>query len=1205
MNTLTAPLCEMADYEEARSRLKRKRGIIELNGCVDSQKLHIIYGLSKDYKHKIIVTYSEQRLKEIYEDYAFYDKSVEMYGARDLIFYQADVHGNLLTRQRMSCLKPVIEGEPVTIVTTFDALMEHIVPIETLEDHMLDISVSDTIDLNDLQKQLITLGYTRSYQVEESGQFSVRGGIIDIYPLTEENPVRIELWGDEVDSIRSFDVLSQRSIEKLNTIMIFPASEIILTEEEKDEGINRLLEDAAKYEKKLRDEFKTEEAHRVRTQADEIAEQAKYLGVGSLNLESYVNYFYDEEVSFLDYFSPKETLLIFDEPARLKEKGDVTEAEFRESMDVRLTKGYILPGQTDILFSREQIMARAEAFSTAALSALPVNKNVYKPQERYSIIAKSMNSYNNSFEALKKDLVRFKKNGYRVLLLSASRTRAKRITEDLTGFGLEGRDAADAADSFTGGRKNDTVTAFYTEDYDRVINPGEVMITYGRIRQGFEYPLIKFVVISESDIFTTQKKKKKRVKYEGGSRIQDYSELSVGDYVVHESHGLGIYKGIEQVSVDHVTKDYMKIEYRDGGNLYIPATNLDAIQKYSSSKGTAPKLNKLGGSEWSKTKARVRTAIDEIATDLVELYAVRQMREGYVYGKDTVWQAEFEERFPFEETEDQLAAIEATKKDMESSKIMDRLICGDVGYGKTEIALRAAFKAVQDGKQVAYLVPTTILAQQHYNTFVQRMKDYPVRVDMLSRFSTAAQQKKTVSDLKKGMVDVVIGTHRLLSKDVDYKDLGLLVIDEEQRFGVRHKETIKKLKESVDVLTLTATPIPRTLHMSLIGIRDMSVLEEAPQDRMPIQTFVMEYNEELVREAINRELARGGQVFYVYNRVDTIVEMTNFVQKLVPEANVAFAHGQMKEQELERIMVDFINGEIDVLVSTTIIETGLDISNVNTMIIHDSDKLGLAQLYQLRGRVGRSNRTAYAFLMYRKDKLLKEVAEKRLQAIRDFTELGSGFKIAMRDLEIRGAGNLLGEMQSGHMEVVGYDLYCKMLNEAVRNKKGIEAPEDNEVSVDINVDAYIPDEYIMNENQKIDIYKRIAAIDSDGEREEMLEELTDRFGQLPRSVVNLLDIAHMRMLAKQVYISDIKEEARALKFSVYEKAKYDPVKIAPFIKSFKGAMMLRTGARPYFLYHYPKGKTYENEGLIRLIEGILNDLRELKEDAPSECLDQE
>ncbi len=1178
MKTLLAPLNEMADYEEARVKSKRNKGITEINGCADPQKLHAVYGLSRDYRYTVIVTYNEQRLKEICEDYSFYDKDVAVYGARDLIFYQADIHGNLLTKQRIHALRPLMEGRGATLVTTFDALMEHIVPLEVLEDHMLDIATGDRLETGELARQLVTLGYTRNYQVEECGQFSIRGGIIDIYPLTEDNPVRIELWDDEIDSIRSFDVLSQRSIEKLDSVVIFPASEVILTSEQRKEGIERLLDDAHAYEKKLREDFHNEEAHRVSDLAAEIAELAGHSGTGAINLESYVNYFYDEEVSLLDYFNTEDTLLVFDEPARIKDKGEVTETEFRESMENRLRKGYILPGQTDILFSREQIMARAESFHAVALSALPVNRNVYKPLEKYSIIAKSINSYNNSFEALLKDLKRFKKNGYRVLLLSASRTRAKRIAEDL----LKQEDYP--------------ITAYYTEDYDRIINPGEVMVSYGRMRQGFEYPLIKFVVISESDIFTGQKKKKKHKKYEGSSGIRDYSELNVGDYVVHESHGLGIYKGIEKVTVDHVTKDYMKIEYRDGGNLYIPATNLDAIQKYASSKGTAPKLNKLGGNEWSRTKSRVKSAVEEIATDLVELYAVRQQKEGYVYSPDTVWQTEFEECFPFEETEDQLAAIEATKKDMESKKIMDRLICGDVGYGKTEIALRAAFKAVQDGKQVAYLVPTTILAQQHYNTFIQRMKDYPVRVDMLSRFSTPAGQRKTVSDLKKGMVDIVIGTHRLLSKDVEYKDIGLLIIDEEQRFGVRHKETIKKLKENVDVLTLTATPIPRTLHMSLIGIRDMSVLEEAPQDRMPIQTFVMEYNEELVREAINRELARDGQVFYVYNRVDTIAEMTAFVQKLVPDANVAFAHGRMKEQELERIMVDFINKEIDVLVSTTIIETGLDISNVNTMIIHDSDRMGLSQLYQLRGRVGRSNRTAYAFLMYRKDKLLKEVAEKRLQAIRDFTELGSGFRIAMRDLEIRGAGNLLGEMQSGHMEAVGYDLYCKMLNEAVRNRKGIETAEDNEVSVDINVDAYIPDSYIMNENQKIDIYKRIAGIDSEDEKQEMTEELSDRFGELPGPVINLLNIAHMRMLAKQVYISEIKEEAGNIRLTVYEKAKYDPAKIAPFIQRYRGTLILKAVARPYFLYRMGKNRITESDELIGLIEDLLEGMRYLKEE---------
>ena len=636
--------------------------------------------------------------------------------------------------------------------------------------------------------------------------------------------------------------------------------------------------------------------------------------------------------------------------------------------------------------------------------------------------------------------------------------------------------------------------------------------------------MLKFMVISETDIFGRKKRKKKRHKTYSGQKIQDFSELKVGDYVVHENHGLGIYEGIEKIQVDKVTKDYMKISYAGGGALYILATQLDLIQKYAGSDAKKPKLNKLGTSQWTKTKSQVKHAVKLVAKDLVELYAARQEADGYMYEPDTVWQKEFEEMFPFEETEDQLQAIEDTKRDMESHKIMDRLVCGDVGYGKTEIAIRAAFKAVQEGKQVVYLVPTTILAQQHYNTFVQRMKDFPVRVDLLCRFKTSAEQKKTVEDLKKGLVDVVIGTHRVLSKDVEYKDLGLLIIDEEQRFGVAHKEKIKKLKENVDVLTLTATPIPRTLHMSLIGIRDMSVLEEAPIDRMPIQTYVMEYNEEMVREAIERELSRDGQVYYVYNRVSDIADVAGRVQQLVPDAVVSYAHGQMNERQLENIMCDFINGDIDVLVSTTIIETGLDISNANTMIIHDADRMGLSQLYQLRGRVGRSNRMAYAFLLYRKDKLLKEVAEKRLAAIREFTDLGSGIKIAMRDLEIRGAGNLLGAEQHGHMEAVGYDLYCKMLGEAVRQEKG-ELDEDIfTTTMDLNLDAYIPDSYIPNEYQKLDIYKRIAGIENEEEMDDMLEELIDRFGDIPRKVQQLLNIAGLKALAHSAYVTSVEQK---------------------------------------------------------------------------------
>ena len=674
-------------------------------------------------------------------------------------------------------------------------------------------------------------------------------------------------------------------------------------------------------------------------------------------------------------------------------------------------------------------------------------------------------------------------------------------------------------------------------------------------------------------------------------KIKDFNELKVGDYVVHESHGLGIYRGIEKVEMENVVKDYMKIEYRDGGNLYVLATGLDVIQKYASSEARKPKLNKLGSREWEKTKTKVRSAVNEVAKDLVELYAIRQQSQGYVYGRDTVWQQEFEEMFPFEETEDQLAAIADTKADMESTKIMDRLICGDVGYGKTEIAIRAAFKAVQEGKQVVYLVPTTILAQQHYSTFVQRMSHFPVNIQLLSRFRTPAEIKRTVSELQKGMADIVIGTHRVLSDDVKFKDLGLLIIDEEQRFGVTHKEKIKKLKENVDVLTLTATPIPRTLHMSLIGIRDMSVLEEAPEDRLPIQTFVCEYNEELVREAISRELARDGQVYYVYNRVNNIADIAAKIAALVPEATVAFAHGQMKERELERIMFDFINGEIDVLVSTTIIETGMDISNVNTMIIHDSDNMGLSQLYQLRGRVGRSNRTAYAFLMYKRDKMLKEVAEKRLEAIREFTDLGSGFKIAMRDLEIRGAGNLLGVRQHGHMEAVGYDLYCKMLNEAVQSLKGVAVAADFDTLIDLDVDAYIPDTYIVNEVQKLDIYKRIAGIENGKERDDMKDELLDRFGEIPKSVDNLLRIALIRVAAHGLYMTEIRGKNERIAFTFRPDAAIDPAGIPGMLKKHGQNLAFTAYGNPFFTYKYKKTGLVETDA-----ELLLNKTEELLEE---------
>lgn len=1169
MDAFLQPLKELEELQEAKKRVKSMPGIIQVSGCMDAQKSHMMYGCSDGFKYKIIVTFSEQKARELYEDYRFFDREILNYPAKDILFYQSDIRGNLLTKERIQVLKKLADGAGMTLVTTYDALMNRMAEPKNFASAVIRLKAGEQLDIEKLREKLVQMGYVRNYQSENPGEFAVRGGILDIFPLAEENPYRIELWGDEIDSIRSYDSESQRSIENLEEVTIYPAAEFVLTKAAAETGLKKIEKESKKIEKKFREEMKTEEAHRIKTVSETLKEEVQELG-GGANIDSSISYFWEKSVSLLDCFEKEDTIVFLDEPVRMLEKGRVTEQEFSESMQQRLEKGYILPGQMDALYASKEILARLSGMHCMAMASLDLKLKELDLSTRYHMQVKGVNPYNNSFELLVKDLKRYKKNGYRVILLSGSRTRAEHLAKDLTA---------------------EELNCFYSADHDHLVKPGEIMTAYGKVRKGYEYPLLKFVVISESDIFGSEKKKKKKRKIYEGEKIQSFSDLSIGDYVVHENHGLGIYRGIEKVEVDKTVKDYIKIEYAKGGNLYILATQLELIQKYAGHDAKKPKLNRLGSPEWNKTKQKVRGAVKEIAGELVQLYAQRQQKQGFVYGEDTVWQREFEEMFPFEETEDQELAIEATKKDMESTKIMDRLICGDVGYGKTEVAIRAAFKAVQEGKQVVYLVPTTILAQQHYNTFTQRMKDFPVRVDLLCRFRSAAEQKKSIEDLKRGIVDIVIGTHRVLSKDVQFKDLGLLIVDEEQRFGVTHKEKIKQLKTNIDVLTLTATPIPRTLHMSLIGIRDMSVLEEPPMDRMAIQTYVMEYNEEMVREAINRELSRGGQVYYVFNRVNQIEDITIKLSALVPEAAVAFAHGQMREKELEDIMYRFINGEIDVLVSTTIIETGLDISNVNTMIIHDADNMGLSQLYQLRGRVGRSNRTAYAFLMYRRDKMLKEVAEKRLAAIKEFTELGSGFKIAMRDLELRGAGNLLGEQQSGHMEAVGYDLYCKMLNEAVKAAKGNAPEETFETAVDIQIDAFIPVTYIPNEYQKLDIYKRIAGIENAEESEEMLEELIDRFGEPPKSVTNLLLIAQLKAKAHQAEIKELVQKDGEIRFVLYEKAKVDVAKIPQILDVYKPRLKFTPDIKgPYFTLLLSVNNKKEQPEVPQAMETFLSDV---------------
>lgn len=1141
MNSFYYPLLKLNEYEQVRDCLSQKK-TCQVTGCSDSQLAHFITGLSDGYRQKVIVTFSALKAKEIYDDIKGFTDDVVMYPSKDFIFFSADVHGNLILQQRLEFIEKIVEDKPFTVIVTADAFMDKIQPLDKIKDNYLEISEGSVIEQDALKKKLVKMGYEAVEQVDSPGQFAIRGSIIDIYTLTDEVPYRIDFWDDEVDIIKSFEIENQRSIENLESIKIYPATEYFFTEEEIKAGLDKIKLELNKTVEKFRKKFKTEEAHRLKTTVEEFITNMEINPFG-VSIDSYVNYFSDSLTSLLEYFD--NPIFFIDEPKRVLEQLNAVNGEFKDSMTNRLEKGYVLPGQTDVLWNKERITDKINSYTKVVFTAIAQKVSVFDTEDFVEVDARNISPYNNKFEMLVEDLKRYKKQKYSVLLVTTSATRGQRLAEDLRDFGI---------------------SAFYEKDDTREVNPGEVMIISGRLRKGFTYPMVKFVAISDTDIFGERKKKRRKKYGYSGSNISSFSDLNIGDYVVHENHGLGIYRGIEKVEVDHVVKDYIKIEYAGGSNLYILATQLDMIQKYADSEAKKPKLNRLGGQEWNKTKSKVKKAVAEIAKELVELYAIRQNGQGYAFSPDTEWQKEFEEMFPFEETDDQLNAINEVKKDMESTKIMDRLICGDVGFGKTEIAIRAAFKAIQDNKQVAYLVPTTVLAQQHYKTFKQRFKDFPVRVEMLSRFRTKSNIDQNIRDLKKGYVDIVIGTHRLLSKDVKFKDLGLLIIDEEQRFGVKHKEQIKELKNNVDVITLTATPIPRTLHMSLIGIRDMCVMEEPPQDRMPIQTFVMEYNEEIARDAINRELARGGQVYFVHNRVQDIADMAASVQNMVPDANVAFAHGQMSERQLEEIMYDFVNGDIDVLVSTTIIETGLDIPNANTIIIHDAERMGLSQLYQLRGRVGRSNRMAYAFLMYSRNKMLTEVAEKRLGAIRDFTELGSGVKIAMRDLEIRGTGNLLGAQQSGHLEAVGYDLYCKMLNQAIEVLKGETPEEDFETKIDLMCDAFVPASYIKNETLKMDIYKRIAGIETDEEYEDMQDELIDRFGDIPSQVENLLQVVLLKAAAHKVYITEISGTKDKMKIMMWNQAKIDVERIPILVREYKGRLKFVTGDTPYFVY---------------------------------------
>jgi transcription-repair coupling factor (superfamily II helicase) len=1165
MKAISEPIRQYIEIKEIEEQIKNRKKTIHVYGNESTARACLMQELSSDSKMRLVVTYDEQRVNEIYEDLRFYDKNVYIYPSKDILFYSADIHGNTLARRRMEVLKRLISGEACTVVLQVSALLDRMPELSYLKKHIFTIETAGYLDVNQLAEVLVELGYEKNDSVDGVGQFAIRGGIIDIFPLTEECPYRIELWDTEVDTIRSFDVESQRSIQNVDSLTIYPATEMVLSQNRIERGLKKIRTELKEYAGKLKAEFHTEEYARINREIDSLSEQLREFNA-AVGVDSFVEYFYGKTTSLVEAF-PEDTTILLDEPNKISNAAFSCLQEFNDSMESRLRGGYVLPGQTKLLFDYEEVAKAFLNYKTFIFSLFPSEDRYVPADYMVEVASKGVNSYHNSFENLISDIEKWRGKSYKIILVSPSATRGKRLAENLM--------------------RND-INCFFSENKQRELQPGEMMITSGRLRAGFDFPEMKLVVVSEGDIFSsrTKGKGKKKTRY-AGEVIKSYADISVGDYVVHEKYGIGIYRGIEKVEVDNVLKDYITVEYAGGGKLYVLASEVEAIQKYSSIESRKPKISRLGGSEWERTRNKVKNHVATVAKDLVELYAKRSALKGYCFSRDSQWQREFEEMFPYQETTDQINAIAETKKDMESDKIMDRLICGDVGFGKTEVAIRAAFKAAGDSKQVAYLVPTTILAQQHYDNFVSRMKDFPVNVRMLSRFCTAKEIKETISDLKEGKVDIVIGTHRLLSKDVEFKNLGLLIIDEEQRFGVTHKEKIKKLKTNVDVLTLTATPIPRTLHMSLIGIRDMSLLEEPPVDRHAIQTYVMEYEPELVREAIKREMTRKGQIYYVYNRVQSIDKMTEDIQQLVPEARVEYAHGQMGERQLEDIMHRFINKEIDVLVSTTIIETGLDIPNVNTMIIHDADKFGLSQLYQLRGRVGRSDRAAYAFLLYRRDKLIKETAEKRLKAIREFTDLGSGYMISMKDLEIRGAGNILGSDQSGHMEEVGYDLYCKMLNDAIRKARGEQIEDGFETTVQLPFDAYIPAEYVQNEFVKLDLYKRISQMSGEEIYEDILDEMTDRFGEPPKEVMNLMDISLIKARANKLYITSIVLNNNELRIGMYQNASIDTGRIDEMMTHYNGRMRFVIGKNPMFIL---RQRLLTEKEIWERVDQILEDL---------------
>ncbi|MCR6515029.1 transcription-repair coupling factor [Clostridium sp. LY3-2] len=1159
---LNKPLLDSREFGEIKENIRNNKYPQAIYGLSDSGRSYVINAIyEEEDKPLVVVTHNDMEAKNLYEDLSFYTNDVYYFPVKEVVFYNIDAISGDLRWARLKVIKEILNKGKKIVVTSIEAFAAMYTPIKYYENSRLKLKINEEVNFNNISKVLVESGYERVEMVEGKGEFSLRGGILDIYPADATYPYRVELFGDEIDSIRTFNVESQRSIEKVKELNIFPAKEVILTEENIDSGIEKIKGELSEALKGRKDKERNSKLEEII-----LANIESLKTTGSFEtIDSYLPFFYEKLETLFDYF--KGYNIIIDDTERCLGKLDSTYIEFRENYSMFLQKGNILPSQGNLLLDLDKVIENFEDSRLLTLDVFKKTRSHLKPLSIVNITQMTLHNYQGQLDILIDEIKRKKESGYKTLLLSGTRTRGERFVETLRDRGIESAYKDDVKD----------------------IQFGEVVITFGNLSKGFEFPDSKVCLISDKEVFGEAKKKLKRRNRnkKGVSKINSFAELKIGDYVVHVNHGVGVYKGIKQIEVGGNTRDYLDIVYQKGDKLYVPVEQLDLVQKYIGSEGKTPKVNKLGGTEWQKAKIKVKKSINEIAEDLVKLYAARSTIKGYKFSKDTEWQRQFEDEFPHEETPDQLTSLEEIKEDMESTKVMDRLLCGDVGYGKTEVAVRAAFKAVMDGKQVAFLVPTTILAEQHFKNMVKRFSDFPIKIDMISRFRTAKEQKATLQAAKEGNVDIVIGTHKLVTKDINFKDLGLLIIDEEQRFGVKQKEKIKELKKNIDVLTLSATPIPRTLHMSLTGARDISVIETPPEERYPVQTYVIEQNDQLIRDAILREMNRGGQVFFVYNRVESIESAANYIKELVPEARVTFAHGRMTERQLENEMVNFMDREYDVLVCTTIIETGIDMPNVNTIIISDSDKMGLSQLYQLRGRVGRSNRIAYAYLLYTKDKVLTEVAEKRLKALKDFTELGSGFKIAMRDLEIRGAGNMMGSSQHGHMATIGYDLYCRMLEDTIKLIKGEITKEPVETTVDLKVDAYIPSDYILDENLKIEVYKKIAAIENITDYMEIKDELEDRYSDIPDTVYNLMDIAYIKSKAKSLNIEEIKETPKGIFFKFEEGDKDYKKAYKIILEKYKNNFLLKFGKNPEIQF---KIESIKKEEILAFFKEVFDEV---------------